>query len=321
MKKISNLVWSPAWTSVLGCIHGALEFLQAAPEISWLFGGTGHAFIINMFHDGSCPSGPTGWVTNRFFDLGKNVGYELDLVWGDKRQPDFEDKQKAAWDLTRTSLDNDLPVIGWEMAVPEFYVVNGYDVSGYYFSGPGSEEAHSPKPWQELGTTEIGMLEVFSITPTQEADPETIIKEALAFALAFNQGDPQWVLPEYRAGQAAYHVWIDAVSSGRASAMGHAYNAAVWEECRRNGVAFLRTAKKKLKGTLDADFDLAIQAYKEVAEELKEITELYPFFENNQPVPVGDNPRSKKASEHLRAAMSAEDAGQGYLTEIYQKLS
>jgi hypothetical protein len=165
------------------------------------------------------------------------------------------------------------------------------------------------------------MVEVFSIIPTQEAGPETIIRDALAFALAFNQGDPQWVLPEYLAGQQAYQVWIDAVSSGRASTMGHAYNAAVWEECRRNGVAFLQTAKKKMEGRLESQFYQAIQAYKEVTEQLKEITELYPFFENNQPEPVGDNPRSQRAAENLMAAMSAEDVGQGYLTEIYQALN
>ena len=54
---------------------------------------------------------------------------------------------------------------------------------------------------------------------------------------------------------------------------------------------------------------------------LKEITELHPFFENNQPDPVGENPRSQKAAEHLKAAMAAEDAGQGYLAEILQALT
>jgi hypothetical protein len=297
-----------------------LQYLQAAPEISWLYGGTGHAFILNMFKDGSCPSGPTGWVTNRFYDLGRNLGYQVDLVWGDKRQPGFEEKQQAAWDLARTSLDQNLPVIGWEMAYPEFYVVNGYDENGYYFSGPGSEEAPSPKPWQELGLSDIGMLEVHAITLTQEADPETIVREALGFALAFNQGDPQWVLPEYLAGQQAYQRWIDAVRSGQASTMGHAYNAAVWEECRRNGLAFLLTAKKRLKGLVEESFDQAIQAYQQVAEELREITELYPFFENNQPVPVGDNPRSQKAADHLRAAMTAEKEGEGHLKDILKGL-
>lgn len=321
MKKLPNLVWTPAWTSVVGCIHGALKFLKIAPDISWLFGATGHAFIINMHKDGSCPSGPTAWKTTRFYDLGKNLGYKIEGEWGDKRHSDFPAKQKAAWELARRCLDQDLPAIGWELAIPEFYLINGYDDQGYFFSGPGEELGPSPKAWQELGRSEIGMLEVYSVKPSAQADPESQVREALEFALAFNQGSEEWVLAEYHAGQQAYRVWIDALDSGQASLMGHAYNAAVWEECRRNGVAFLQEAKTRLKGQMDPAFDQAIQSYREVASQLKDVTELYPFFENNRQEPVGENARSQKAASDIQAAMAAEAEGQGYLGEIVKNLS
>ena len=321
MYKLPDLVWTPAWTSVVGCIHGALNFHKLASDISWLFGATGHAFIINMSRDGSCPSGPTAWKTSRFFDLGKNIGYQIDGVWGDNRQPDFQNKQKAAWDLARASLDKNLPIIGWELAIPEFYVVNGYDDQGYYFSGPGAEQGPSPKAWQELGESEIGKLELYTIKPAQGKEMEIQVRESLVFALAFNQGSPEWVLPDYLAGQDAYRVWIDALISGRASLMGHAYNAAVWEECRRNGVAFLLEAKKRLKGRMDSIFDQAVLSYREVASQLKDVAELYPFFENNRQEPVGETPRGQKAAHHLQAAMAAESEGQGLLTEIINNLS
>ncbi len=321
MKKLPDLVWTPAWTSDIGCIHGALTFLGIAPDISWLFGATGHAFILNMLKDGSCPSGPTAWETAHFYELGKNIGYEVDMVWGDKRKPDFQNKQKAAWDLARASLDANLPVVGWEMVVAEFYVVNGYDDQGYYFSGPGEDAAPSPKPWQELGESDIGMLELYSIKPVQAKDVETQILEGLTFALAFNQGSPEYVLPDYLSGEKAYQVWINAMESGQASLLGTAYNAAVWEECRRNGSSFLLKAKTQLKGQMDSLFDQAINAYREVASHLGEITELYPFFENNRQEPVGENPRSQKAAKHLQAAMAAEIEGQKYLGEIAANLS
>jgi len=172
-------------------------------DISWLFGATGHAFLINMHKDGSCPSGPTAWETAHFYDLGKNIGYQIEMVWGDKHQPNFQTKQNAAWDLARASLDDNLPVIGWEMVVAEFYVVNGYDDQGYYFSGPGDEGAPSPKPWQELGESEIGILELYSIKPFQTSAIEVQVREGLEFALQFNQGSAQYVLPDYLAGKAA----------------------------------------------------------------------------------------------------------------------
>jgi hypothetical protein len=321
MKKLLNLVWTPSWTSIVGCLHGCLKYLKVDPGFSWLFGGTGHAFIINMSQDGSCPSGPTAWITTPFFNLGRNLGYQVESVFGDIRQPNWEEKQAEAWLLTRTALDNDLPVFGWELAIPEFYVIEGYDEVGYYYNGPGDENGPSPKPWNELGVSGIGMLEIFSVKPGQPSSDKQTIVEALEFALAFNQGSPEWVLPDYRAGPDAYRVWIKAVKSGQATLMGHAYNAAVWEECRRNGVSFLQEAKKRLQGSADRAFNGAIRAYAETAKQLKDITELYPFFENNQEDPLGDDPRAEKAAEHLQDAQAAEEEGLAFLYEIVEGLS
>jgi len=320
MKTLSNLTWTPAWTSIVGCIHGCLKYLNIDPGISWLFGGTGHAFIINMSQDGSCPSGPTAWITTPFYSLGQNLGYQIEGVFGDKRQPGWEEKQAEAWLLARTALDDDLPVFGWELAIPEFYVIQGYDEKGYYYDGPGAENGPKPKPWNELGMSGIGMLEVYTIKPGQPSTERQVIKESLEFALAFNEGSPEWVLPDYRAGLNAYNVWIDAVGSGRAMLMGHAYNAAVWEECRRNGVEFLKGVNKRLGNTAKESTNSAIRAYSEVAKELKCITELYPFFENNSEEPVGENPRSQKSAQHLRNAMSAEKEGMMHLNEIIEDL-
>lgn len=139
MKRLSNLSWTPAWTSVVGCLHGCLKYLNIDPGINWLFGGTGHAFLINMSQDGSCPSGPTAWNTSRFYYLGRNLGYSIEGIFANNSQPDWKDKQHDAWELTKSALEKDLPVVGWELAIPEFYVVDGYDEIGYYYNGPGAE--------------------------------------------------------------------------------------------------------------------------------------------------------------------------------------
>lgn len=321
MKKLADLSWTPTWTSLAGCIHGCLTYLGQDISPAWLFGGTGHAFIINMNKDGSCPSGPTAWVTTPFFNLGKNLGWRIEGVFGDKRRPGFDALKRQAWELVKASLDSDLPVVGWELAIPEFYVVDGYDDAGYYFHGPAAEMGPSPKPWDELGESEIGMLEIFSIQPCQPAEDRKTIHDALAFALAFNRGNPEWVLPEYLAGQAAYQAWIEALESGRAMRMGHAYNAAVWEECRSQAVTFLREAKGRLQGELEGAFEGAIQAYGETAAQLKLVAERYPFFQNNTREPVGENPTSQEAADCLQLAMAAEAEGSAYLEEITQGLA
>jgi hypothetical protein len=322
MKTIQNLTWKHAWTSVLGCIEGCLKYLKISPGTGWLYGGTGHAFILNIHQDGSCPSGPTAWNTSRFYKLGENLGYKIEGVFGDKRQAEnWRDIQKKAWELTKSSLDAGTPVIGWELGIPEFYIVHGYDDIGYYYNGPGVDLGVSPKPWDELANTEIGMLEIYSISPSKRADDQTTIRDALSFVVAFNEGSTEWVLPNYQAGLQGYQVWIDAVSSGRASRMGHAYNTAVWEECRRWGVAFLREAKEKLNGKLSQEFNGAIRSYGDVMVNLKKVTDSYPFFENNTEGEIGKNQKSAQAAEHLRAAESAEKAGLEYLKAIVDGLA
>jgi AraC family transcriptional regulator len=47
-KKLENLRWSNRWTSHLGCIKGCLNYLSLDVSDAWLFGATGHAFIINI---------------------------------------------------------------------------------------------------------------------------------------------------------------------------------------------------------------------------------------------------------------------------------
>ncbi len=253
-----------------------------------------------MSQDGSCPSGPTAWNTSRFYELGSNLGFRIEGVFAEKRQPDFADKQAAAWELATKTLDQDLPLVGWELAIPEFYVVEGYDAVGYFYNGPGAENQPQPKPWKELGLSQIGMLELFSIHPTQASADRKVILEALEFAAAFNAGSSEWVLNDYRAGLDAYQVWISAVESGEAELMGHAYNAAVWGECRHNAVEFLQESRKRLGGAADQPLAAAIRSYGEVAGQLKQVSEIYPFFENNRSEPLGENPRSRKAADHLQ---------------------
>jgi hypothetical protein len=185
MKALENLRWSPQWVSHLGCIKGCLDYLGLDISNAWLFGGTGHAFVINL-HEEVCPSGPTAWKAEMLFKLGRNLGYDLDGVIGFKRNEDFAAVQRKAWDHVREKIDQGLPCYGWELEIPEFYVVCGYDDGGYYFSGPGCDEGKGPKPWQELGDTGIGVVEMYSVSPGQAADDATTVREAMGFALEWS---------------------------------------------------------------------------------------------------------------------------------------
>jgi hypothetical protein len=313
-KKLENLKWEPRWVSHLGCIKGCLNYLNLDVSDAWLFGATGHAFIINI-HDVVCPSGPTAWNMEMLFKLGKNIGYTTEGVFGKKPEGDFAKKQKLAWEKTKQAIDEGLPCYGWELDIPEYYVVYGYDDKGYYYSGAFCDSSKGPKPWQELGDTQIGVLEMYTVKPNQPAGDSKTVKEALKFALEHSKGPANWIYPKYKAGLAGYGNWIRALETGRADGLGVAYNAAVWAECRGFAVQFLKEAKKRIGGKFGSLFDTAASNYETVAQNLKKVSDTFPFQGPNVEH-VMDEASSRIAAEYLRVARNAEQAGLSALEKI-----
>jgi hypothetical protein len=304
----------------MGCLKGCLDYLGFEISDGWLYGGTGHAFVINV-HEGLCPSGPTAWRTMKVSELGANLGYRLDCTVGFKGQDDFAQMQQRAWEHARQAIDQGHPCYGWELEIPEFYVVYGYDDVGYYTSGPGCDEGCGPKPWRELGDTGIGVLELYSVSPGHVADDAATVRDALTFALEIADSPEKWIFDDYRAGPEGFENWIHALESGTASDMGTRYNAGVWLECRQNAVAFLQEAKGRLSGRADAAFDAAIGHYQAVAQGLQGVAEVYPWeldASDEDLLPVDG--RSGAAVEALREAREAEVAGLSALEAIVAEL-
>lgn len=320
MKTLANCQWAPRWVSHLGCVKGCLDFLGIPVSDEWLYGGTGHAFVINL-HEEACPSGPTAWNTMKLFELGRNLGYKLDGVFANKGQDDFAEMQKRAWEHAQSAIDQGRPCYGWELEIPEFYVIYGYDPAGYYFSGPGCDEGKGPKSWQELGDTGIGVLELYSVWPGKVADDATTVKQALTFALDHAATPNAWTFEGYKNGLAGYDNWINALQEGKASDMGTRYNTNVWLECRQKAVEFLKEARGRLAGRADAPFDDALAHYRIVAESLGKVAEIYPWsFETSDDnrLPIDD--KSRAAVEALKAAREAEAAGLQALEKIVAAL-
>jgi hypothetical protein len=230
--------------------------------------------------------------------------------------------QKRAWEHVRQAIDQGKPCYGWELEIPEFYVVYGYDDVGYYYSGPGCDEGKGPKPWQELGDTGIGLLELYSVWPGEVADDATTVKQALTFALEIAANPEEWIFEHYRAGLEGFDNWIRALQEGKASDMGMRYNTGVWLECRQNAARFLAEAKERLAGRADGLLEEASAQYAAVAENLGKVAEVYPWtFEasDEDVLPVDD--RSRAAVAALEAAKEAEAAGLEVLPRIVEALS
>ncbi len=315
MTLLEGLEWKPAWISHLGCHLGCIDYLGLDISRAWVFGGTGHAFAINI-HEVLCPSGPTAWKTDTVDRLAGNLGYIAEGVTGHKSHRDFEAKQKIAWALVTGCIDTDVPCYGWELQAPEWYVVTGYDDDGYYYSGPGADESRMPLPWDRLADTGIGWLSMRCVLPCMPSTDEEVLSEAIDFALDHAAGE--YCHENYVAGPEAFDLWADALETGSADRFGQGYNGECWRECREMAVAFLREARRRLARE-EGLFDEAIEHYSAVHKALAAVVERLPFQHTSEQ-DEGATVQDAEAAALIRQAGAAERNGLDALRRLSDAL-
>ena len=263
----------------LGCIKGGLDFLETEISFPWLYGGTGHAFIISI-DPGVDVSSPDSWDHQPQYDLGKNLGYTIDgfSIRKNKAGDSFQQKQQEAWDFVRTNIDNGIPCFGFELKkfFGGYWLIYGYDDIGYYYSGYAGYIVGGPLPWQELGTQFIPLLEVHSIKLCSPQPKVKIIKDGLTYAIKHATNPPKWINMEAKAGPEAWAYWAEALENGEAKRDHHTYNLMFWLECREMAVEFLKEIKTCLSESFHSVIDETVKKYLDVCDKLKKLIELHP---------------------------------------------
>lgn len=393
-KNLEPLYWKPMWATHLGSIKGCLDHLNIPVSEAWLMGATGQAFLMNI-DSRVTAGGPTAWNTEMMVNLGSNLGYVIHGICAWKSEENFLEKQKLAWENTKRAIDQGYPCYGWELGLPEYYVVCGYNEHGYYYSGIGTAEylctigskhkevfkqgivgselqadlkkhgimvsdtteiryrfgcwvfvdersgkqynvlesadgrllvhgeyeaSSGHKRWQELGTSQTGLLEMYWVEPGFTTGDMDTLKEALEFSLDLSKRKSQSIFPGYHSGLDGYDCWIRALTDRSVDGFGHAYNAAVWSECRYFAAAFLKEANERLRGPLTPLFEMGVELYNNVHYHLSQVAEEFPFHQR-QSYHIKETIRLEKALVHLRQARDFESRALETLSKLYRKLN
>ncbi|MBM4398707.1 MAG: hypothetical protein FJ041_00025 [Candidatus Cloacimonetes bacterium] len=273
MKTLSKPISiQPLWASYIQCLKAMSDYLELKHSAAWICGTTGYAFIMNI-HPTLCPSGPTAFSQLPLNALAANLGFDLYGMSLSKNAPDFKVKQEEAWTSTQMAIDNDMPTLGWELNMPEFYMIYGYDKENYLFHELDSSK--NKKKWNTLGVSRIGWLCLFSaVSNDAKATTQKLLKDTFGFVLDFARKNKDWTYPDYANGIKAYDIWMDSLRSNKFEPMGLAYNSQVWSECRSMAVEFLKEAKKKMRTKL---LDNLIEHYDVVSWSLQKVAKLFPM--------------------------------------------
>ncbi len=308
---LKGLRWQPAWATRIGCMKGCLDFLGREVSLPWIHGGTGHAFVMNM-HEQVCASGPTTWRSEHLGRLLANLGGKENAIFTHREDPAFREKRQVAWSHVRQCLDRKVPCYGWELKVPEYYVVCGYDETGYFISGPHAD-AEGPVPWDSLAEGEIGCLYLTGVEACDPAPDRKVVRDAVTFAIDHAERPAEYAFPKCKTGPAGFDQWAKALETGTASRFGLGYNGEVWRECRDQAVRFLGEAKARLDDRLAPLLDDAAAQYALSRDELGAVCRAFPFDPHTD---AKELVTSEEAAALIREAAKAEREALRGLKEI-----
>ena len=245
-KMIPNLKMYPFNTTLIGVLKGVFDYFRIPVSDPWLFGGSGHAFLINI-HEELCPSGPYVWNYKTFFELVRKLGVEMkDLGFFHPRST--PDEIKEIEEVLRRNIDENVPC---SLLNLENQLVSGYNDTQFIVQQPWAKVNFPPKTltfqtWEELGKE--FHVSFFSFAQTEATDERTIIRDSLSYAVDLAKNPSRYRSEHYYIGLEAYDTWVKAVEAGHGPSHGNWWNGTVWWECREMASKYFSEIASRVQG-------------------------------------------------------------------------
>lgn len=316
--RVEGANWVSNWNGFVGALDGCLQALGDARHPDDLMGLSGFAFRINVHPELSPASLYLFDWHYRFSRVFDRLGYLFSLHYAEKSDLLFGARQKNAMDVVVRNIDAEKPLVAWNLGVPEFFVVSGYDITDLDLvaSGPptaGDEDRFPISRWGTSGPENLALIEFgerFQVDPAESA--ARALREAVRHAR-----EHEHRVPEHRNGLAAYDVWARAVRSGAAEPNAAAYCAHSLAHARSAAARFLRRALDLFPSDRREALAEAATRYGEVAERLRAVADAFPF-----PPPGGSDrngSRRRPAADNIAAAARSEAQGVAALERAFAK--
>ena len=311
------------WTSLAGALEGTLRAAGEAPDTAHVMGITGLAFRLAVPAEGGVLfSGPAAASLDvqRALPLLRHTGLALELVSTATAARDYSKRREEALKGIRKTIDRGRPVIAYDLHIPEWGIIWGYDdrartlsvsslMSGQY--GETLAEGRWPVPERS------GRLLALLVKGRERVDMTRARREALGFALAYAEGGDAGDPTGAAHGLAAFTRWDEALAGDvLIDPGGHAHVIQTVQTARRDAARFLRQLARAVPGAAPALTEAAA-AYDRVALAFSRLATLFPY-------PAGGDVASRGgrqvALSSLRAAERDERAALARLAASHRAL-
>ncbi|WP_170109605.1 RNA polymerase sigma factor [Melghirimyces profundicolus] len=324
-KQLRKPVLNGRWNSGIASLEEALRYTHGtAYDYTELMGYTGQAFRIQVHPGDVDVAGPTAYPWKNVWGRGlSNIGVRMGYCGAEvpTYEPPTAEEVMEAIRRIHGSIDRGVPVIAWDLFIPEFGLIYGYDDGKRELDALDYED-NRRLPYDRLGRGRLKELALFTLEKREAVTPRASLAGALHMALDHGKGK-ETPIPGYVQGPQAYEVWAEAFRSGEVNPFGNAYNAAVYSDARQSAAQFLLRwcASYPEPGTTSDEQVLLARAavcYARVNEALVRVRSLFPF-------PSGGDPKNpedvREAIRCLDEAREAEKEGLEVLGELAGKMA
>lgn len=305
--------WTKTWTSAASAIYGAVSYTDKKHlTLSDVMGFTGHAFRMNvdreMMHVAAPTSFPGGYILRRNLC---NLGFTSCLA--DPTAPLTPDKVEKTVALVQQSIDRGVPAIAFDLFIPEFGLIYGYDDDQQLFYAKDVSK-DGTITYSEFADPKIDLLFVTTISESLPHSKYEMLRMALDMIVDHARGR-EWMHVfegKFVQGLAGYDAWISVLERRSADAHGHAFNTEVIADAREHAARFLQDLAFRWDGGNVVERNVrkhageAALCYSTVAEALGKVRELFPFPEGGIP---NDEETADRAIALLKQAQEAETRG------------
>lgn len=307
--------------SYIASLATVLQSIGVEVDPVWLMGTSGFAFRLYIAQN-MCPSCMSVFEWKRILaETIKQTRFNAKYISRMWEEEDKEaERREMAHRFIRDGINRQVPAIGWDLIVPEWGLVIGYDDQRQQYETLW-EDRHGTLPYNKLGKNGINILSVTVLNKTNQRDRREQILHSLQIAVAHAEQKEWMDRPQYQDGLPAYDVWAQIMDSGaKLTRAGKIQN--VGEEVpdhilyhAAHHYSARCYAREYLHGIADGNEVLkkAANCYAEVADFLKPV---YETFTSKEPP---DEKTFLSLADTIRHARGAEEQGIGYIRQYLAK--
>lgn len=198
MKRL-NITWDGIYDSTDYLFSFAKSLACAVKNSPWseyaddIIATSGFAFRM-WISDNLCPSSTSIWDFDRQKQWVENGGLTCDYVGRYWEQNDIEEEKRLeAIKNIKKSIDIGIPAISWDIGMPEWGLIIGYNDETKTFStldiGANITHDNTNMPYNQLGKRESPILSVLTITGISGKSQEDILRDTMQLAVSHLTGE------------------------------------------------------------------------------------------------------------------------------------